>query len=70
MASWLQPCTWQELVELIGTRRGLVHEFLEHPLEVGVGICATAADLLDKGVDDCTAPAGVFASDEHPVFVA
>jgi hypothetical protein len=35
MASWLQPCTWQELVELIGTRRVLVHEFLEHPLEVG-----------------------------------
>jgi hypothetical protein len=28
-----------------------------------------AADLLDKGVDDGTAPASVFAADEHPVFV-
>lgn len=47
-----------------------MHEFLEHPLEVGVGICASAADLLDKGVDDGTAPAGVFAAYEHPVLVA
>ncbi len=45
-----------------------MHEFLKHPLEVGIRICASAADLLDKGVDDGTAPAGVFTSDEHPVF--
>jgi hypothetical protein len=25
--------------------------------------------LLDEGVEDCAAPAGVFAADEHPVLV-
>jgi hypothetical protein len=47
----------------------MVHELFKHPLEVGEGIGTVAADLLDKGVDDSTALAGVFAADEHPVFV-
>ena len=47
-----------------------MHEFLEHPLEVGVRICASAADLFDEGVNYGTAPAGVFAAYEHPVLVA
>jgi hypothetical protein len=50
--------------------RGVVHQLLEDPLEVGVGIRSVAADLLDEGVDDGAAPAGVFAADEHPVLVA
>ncbi len=65
-----QPCTWQELVELCGTWAGVVHEFLKHPLEVGIRICASATDLLDKGVDDGTSPAGVFAANKHPVLVS
>jgi hypothetical protein len=58
---------------LLGTWAGVVHEFFKNPLEVGIRICASAADLLDpalRDVDDGAAPAGVFASDEHPVFVA
>lgn len=47
-----------------------MHEFLKHPLEVGVGICATAPDLFNEGVDDGTAPAGVFAANKHPVLVS
>lgn len=46
-----------------------MHEFLEDPLEVGEGIGSVAPDLLDEGVDDRTAPAGVFAADEHPILV-
>ena len=46
-----------------------MHEFLEDPLEVGKGIGSVATDLLDEGVDDRTAPAGVFAADEHPILV-
>lgn len=66
--SLFQPCTWQDLVELIGTGSGLVHEFVKYPLEVGIRICASAAHLFDEGVNHGTAPAGVFAADEHPVF--
>lgn len=58
---------------MLGTWAGVVHEFFKNPLEVGIRICASAADLLDpalRDVDDGAAPAGVFASDEHPVFVA
>ena len=29
-----------------------------------------AAELFDKGIDDCAAPAGVFAANEHPVLVS
>lgn len=46
-----------------------MHEFFKHPLEVGIRICATAADLFNEGVNHGTAPTGVFATDEHPVFV-
>ena len=47
-----------------------MHEFFKHPLEVGVGICATASNLFNEGVDDGTAPAGVFAANKHPVLVS
>ena len=47
-----------------------MHELAEYPLEVGEGVCAVAADVLDEGVDDGAAPSGVLAADEHPVFVA
>ena len=47
-----------------------MHQILEDPFEVGKGIRAVAADLLDEGVNDRTAPAGVLAADEHPVLVA
>ena len=46
-----------------------MHQFFKHPLEVGEGIGPMAADLLDEGVEDCAAPTGVFATDEHPVLV-
>ena len=47
-----------------------MHEFFKHPLEVSVGICATASDLFNEGVDDGTSPAGVFADNKHPVLVS
>lgn len=47
-----------------------MHEFFEDPLEPGEGIDSVAADLLDEGVDDRAAPAGVLCADEHPVLVA
>lgn len=45
-----------------------MHEFIENPFKVGVGIIPVAADLLDEGVDDGAAPAGVLAADKHPVL--
>ncbi len=47
-----------------------MHQFFKRPLEVGEGICPVAADLLDEGVEDRAAPAGVLAADEHPVLVS
>ena len=52
----------------VGFRRRVVHEFAEDPIEVGEGVEAVVADLLDEGVDDGAAPAGVGRSNEHPVF--
>jgi len=49
---------------------GLAHELSKHPFEVAIGIGSVGAHLLDKGVDDRTAPAGVLASYEHPVLMA
>ena len=46
-----------------------MHQFFKHPFEVGEGIGPMAADLLNEGVEDRAAPAGVFAADEHPVLV-
>ena len=46
-----------------------MHQLLEDPLEGGEGIRAVAADLLDEGVNDRAAPAGVLAADEHPILV-
>ena len=51
-------------------RRVVIHQLFEDPLEVGKGIRAVAADLLDESVNDCAAPAGVLAADKHPVLVA
>jgi hypothetical protein len=47
-----------------------VHELAEDTLEVGEGVLAVTADLLDEGVDHRTAPAGFLVSDEHPVLSA
>ena len=58
---------WKELFEL--PRGRVAHQFFKHSLEVGKGIWPVAADLLDEGVEDRAAPAGVFAADEHPVLV-
>ena len=48
----------------------MAHELSKHPFEVAIGIGSMGAHLLDKGVDDRTAPAGVLASDKHPVLMA
>lgn len=47
-----------------------MHEFFKDPLKVGEGIKAMTTHLLDEGVDDGTAPAGLFVSDKHPIFHA
>jgi hypothetical protein len=47
-----------------------VHQLLEDPLEVGEWIRSVAADLLDECIDNCAAPAGMLAADEHPILVA
>jgi len=47
-----------------------VHELAEDSLEVGEGVLAVTADLLDEGVDHRTAPAGFLVADEHPVLGA
>jgi hypothetical protein len=46
-----------------------VHELFKDPIEVGERVSPVAADLFDEGVDDRTAPAGVFTANEQPVFV-
>lgn len=53
---------------LVGRR--VVHELLEHPLEVGERVEIVAADLLDEGVDHRTAPPSVLGSDEESVLGA
>lgn len=45
-----------------------MYEFFKHPFEIGVQVQVVAADLLDEGVDDGTAPAGFFSSYKSPVF--
>lgn len=45
-----------------------MHEFFKHPFKIGVRVQVVAADLLDEGVDDGTAPAGFFSSYKCPVF--
>ena len=50
-------------------RRGVVHELFEDPLEVGERVRSVAAHLLDEGVNDRAAPAGVLTADEHPILV-
>ena len=62
------PVHGEEFFEFLFGR--VVHECFKDPLEVGVGVEAVAADLFDEGVDDGTAPAGFFVSNEHPVFHA
>ena len=47
-----------------------MHELAKDPFEVGVGVMAVAADLLDEGVSDGTAPTGVLSADKHPIFHA
>lgn len=66
--SLCQPCTWQELVELIGTGSGLVHEFLKHPLEAGVRICTSAADLCKRlmNTTNHSDGAGIPAAESRP----
>ncbi len=64
----LEPVGGQQVFELVRGR--VVHELFEDPLEPGEGVGSVAADLLDEGVDDGAAPAGVRAADEHPVLVA
>ena len=51
-------------------RGRVVDQILQDPLEVGEKIRAVTADLLDEGVNDCAAPAGALAADEHPILVA
>ena len=48
----------------------LVDELFKEPSEVGGGVFALAADLLDQGVDDGGLPAGFGSPDEEPVFHA
>jgi hypothetical protein len=47
-----------------------VHQLFEDPLKGGEWVRTVAADVLDEGVNDRAAPAGVLATDEHPVLVA
>jgi hypothetical protein len=37
---------------------------------VYIGICSTAPDLFNEGVEDGTSPAGVFTANKHPVLVS
>jgi len=64
----LEPVGWQQGFQFF--RGGITHELVEDPLEPGEEILAVAAELLDEGVDDGAAPAGVLAADEHPILVA
>ena len=62
------PVHGQEFFEFVLCR--IVHEFFKDPFEVGVGVELVTTDLLDEGVDDGAAPAGFFATNEHPVLRA
>jgi len=61
-----EPARRQEFFQLL--LRRVVHELFKHPLEVSERVGSVAADLLDEGVDDRAAPAGVLAADEHPAW--
>lgn len=60
------PVHWKQSFEFLFCR--VVHELFKDPFKVGKGVHAVAADLFDEGVDDGTAPAGIFVSDKHPIF--
>ena len=42
----------------------------ENPAEVEERVGSVVANLLDDGMDDSTAPAGIGSANEHPVLVA
>ena len=60
------PVHWKQSFEFLFCR--IVHELFKNPFKVGEGVHAVTADLFDEGVDDGTAPAGIFVSDKHPIF--
>ena len=47
---------------------GHAGDFLKDPFQVFIRIVSEDAAVFDECVDDGAAPAGVFASDEEPVF--
>ena len=64
----LRPSSREQRAEVVLV--GHAWQALEDPFEVGEGILAVTADLLDEGVDDGAAPPGLLVADEHPVFHA
>lgn len=61
------PVFWQQIIDLLVGHAG---EAVKHVFEIRKGFVAVASGAFDQGVEDGTAFAGVFSSDEEPILFA